>query len=113
MARGGWAPDPAAFVFARSLRPLGSNHRIVPRARSPDHPPPIPSLLGSRALWYGALPGQGDGERGTALKSDDRRWLALARPALVVFALCLLVAASAGGNHAGRSLAQEGAATPA
>jgi hypothetical protein len=47
------------------------------------------------------------------LNSNGRRWVALARPALVVFALCLLVAASIGGNHAGRSLAQEGAATPA
>jgi hypothetical protein len=47
------------------------------------------------------------------LDSDDRRWVALARPALVILILCFLLAASIGGNRAGRSLAQEGEATPA
>lgn len=44
---------------------------------------------------------------------DDRRWVALARPALIALILCLLLAASIGGNRPGRSLAQEGEATPA
>jgi hypothetical protein len=43
---------------------------------------------------------------------EDRRRAALARPALVVLILCLL-AVSIGGNRGGRSLAQEGEATPA
>ena len=47
------------------------------------------------------------------MDSEERRWTALARPALVVLILCLLLAASIGGNRSGRSLAQEGAATPA
>jgi hypothetical protein len=47
------------------------------------------------------------------LDSVNRGWVALARPALVVFILCLLLAASSGGNRGGRSLAQEGEATPA
>ncbi len=47
------------------------------------------------------------------MDSADRRWAALARPALIVLILCLLLAASIDGNRGGRSLAQEGAATPA
>ena len=47
------------------------------------------------------------------MDSDDRRWVALVRPALVVFILCLLIAASISGIRGGRSLAQEGEATPA
>ena len=47
------------------------------------------------------------------MDSEERRWTALARPALVVLILCLLLAASIGGNRGGRSLAQEGVATPA
>ena len=47
------------------------------------------------------------------MHSEDRRGAALARPALVVVILCLLLAASTGGNRGGRSLAQEGEATPA
>ena len=64
-------------------------------------------------LWYGARSGRENGERGTALDSRDRRWTALARPALIVLILCLLLGASIGGNRGARSLAQEGAATPA
>ena len=44
---------------------------------------------------------------------EDRKGAALARPALVGVILCLLLAASIGGNRGGRSLAQEGEATPA
>ena len=44
---------------------------------------------------------------------EDRRWAALGRPALIFSILCLLLAASIGGNRGERSLAQEGAATPA
>lgn len=47
------------------------------------------------------------------MDSDDRRWVALVRPALIVFILCLLLAASISGNRGGRSLAQGGEATPA
>lgn len=47
------------------------------------------------------------------MSSDDRTWVALARPALVVLILCFLLAASIGVNGTGRSLAQEGEATPA
>jgi hypothetical protein len=47
------------------------------------------------------------------LDSENRRRAAATRPALVVLILCLLLAASIGGNRGGRSLAQEGAATPA
>jgi hypothetical protein len=47
------------------------------------------------------------------LDSVDRRWVALARPALIALILCLLLAASNGGNRGGRSFAQEGEATPA
>jgi hypothetical protein len=47
------------------------------------------------------------------LDSEDRTGVALARPALIVLILCLLLAASIGGNRGGRSLAQEGEATPA
>jgi hypothetical protein len=47
------------------------------------------------------------------LNSEDRRRAAAARPALVVLTLCLLFAASFGANRGTRSLAQEGAATPA
>jgi hypothetical protein len=47
------------------------------------------------------------------LKSASRGWVALARPALVALILCLLLAASIGGNRGGRSLAQVGEATPA
>jgi hypothetical protein len=47
------------------------------------------------------------------LESANRGWVALARPALVALILCLLLAASIGGNRGGRSLAQEGEATPA
>jgi hypothetical protein len=47
------------------------------------------------------------------LHSENRRRVALARPALLSVILCLLIAASIGGNRGGRSLAQEGAATPA
>ena len=47
------------------------------------------------------------------MDSDNRRRVALARPALVVFILCLLLAASISGNRGGRSLAQEDGATPA
>src|SRR5829696_8157639 len=72
-----------------------------------------PALPGSRTLWYGACSGREDGERGTRLNSDDRRRAALTRSALVVVILCLLLATSSGGNHGGRSLAREGAATPA
>jgi hypothetical protein len=47
------------------------------------------------------------------LESANRGWVALARPALVALILCFLLAASIGGNRGGRSLAQEGEATPA
>ena len=47
------------------------------------------------------------------MDSEYRRRVALARPALVVLILCLLLVASTGGNRGGRSLAQDGAATPA
>jgi hypothetical protein len=47
------------------------------------------------------------------LDSKDRRWAALARPALIVLILGLLLAASIDGNRGARSLAQEDAATPA
>jgi hypothetical protein len=47
------------------------------------------------------------------LSSEDRIGVALARPALIVVILCLLLAASVGGNRGARSLAQEGGATPA
>ena len=47
------------------------------------------------------------------MNSEDRRRAAAARPALVVLTLCLLLAASIGANRGARSLAQEGAATPA
>jgi hypothetical protein len=47
------------------------------------------------------------------LDSEDRRQAALARPALIILVLCLLLAASISGNRGGRSLAQEGRATPA
>jgi hypothetical protein len=47
------------------------------------------------------------------LDSEYRKRAALAQPALMVVILCLLLAASIGGNRGGRSLAQEGAATPA
>ncbi|HYN89718.1 MAG TPA: hypothetical protein VER55_14385 [Ardenticatenaceae bacterium] len=46
------------------------------------------------------------------MDSEERRWAALARPAFVVLILGLLLAASIGGNRRGRSLAQEGDATP-
>jgi hypothetical protein len=59
------------------------------------------------------LLGMGRRERGTALHSEDRKRAALARPALVVLILCLLLTVSIGGNRGGRSLAQEGEATPA
>ncbi len=47
------------------------------------------------------------------MESANRGWVALARPALVALILCLLLAASIGGDRGGRSLAQEGEATPA
>ena len=47
------------------------------------------------------------------MDSEDRMRATLARPALIVVTLCLLLAASMAGNHGGRSLAQEGDATPA
>jgi hypothetical protein len=46
------------------------------------------------------------------LDSEDRRRVALARPALIALILCLLLAASISGNRGGRSLAQEVKATP-
>jgi hypothetical protein len=64
-------------------------------------------------LWYGARSGWEEGERGTALRSDGRGRAALARPALILAILCLLLVLSIGGNRGGRSLAQEGEATPA
>ena len=47
------------------------------------------------------------------MDSEERRWAALGRPVLIVSILCLLLAASIGGNRGGHSLAQEDAATPA
>ena len=47
------------------------------------------------------------------MKPRRGSWQALARPALVVLAVGLLLAGSLRGERGGRSLAQEGAATPA
>ncbi|MBA2595468.1 MAG: cupredoxin domain-containing protein [Chloroflexia bacterium] len=47
------------------------------------------------------------------MEFSNQRRTALAAPALIILALCLLFAASVSGNRGGRSLAQEGVATPA
>src|SRR5215208_3869310 len=75
--------------------------------------PPIALIASIQAALVRSILGTGRRGRGTALDPEDRKRTALARPALVALILCLLLAASIGGNRGGRSLAQEGEATPA
>src|SRR5215212_8095092 len=74
---------------------------------------PIALIASIQAALVRSILGTGRRGRGTALDPEDRKRAAVARPALIVLILCLLLAASIGGNRGGRSLAQEGEATPA